>query len=97
LTIDQDDSYQSSFGDVSQSSGGGASRDSFQSSPRKVFRASKPSTRERVMTKPSIEELLTLNKDDARRTMRAFQIVNGEHGEGSILSDLYSLVGLKNS
>jgi hypothetical protein len=49
------------------------------------------------MTKPSIEELLTLNKDDARRTMRAFQIVNGEHGEGSILSDLYSLVGLKNS
>jgi hypothetical protein len=97
LTIDQDDSYQSFFGDVSQSSGGGASRDSFQSSPRKVFRASKPSTRERVMTKPSIEELLTLNKDDARRTMRAFQIVNGDHGEGSILSDLYSLVGLKNS
>jgi hypothetical protein len=80
-----DDSSQDSFGDtVGKSSGSsGSSRSS--------------RAREVVIFKPSLEELLTRNKDETRRTMRAFQIVIGDHGDRSMLSGLYSFVGLRNS
>lgn len=95
---DSQDSFQSSTSSQdSVQRSNGSSRESCQGSRRKVARLSRSQSSSANMTKPCIEELLALNKDEARRTMRAFQIINGDHGEGSILAELYSLVGLKSS